>query len=61
MSTRKFSGGLIQLNHGHLKSLQYFVNVAFLAYLFASYMKDICVFGWFCGHNYFPIPALKHL
>ena len=55
MPTRRFSGGLIHLNHGQPYSLQYFVNVAFLAYLFASYMKDIGVLGWFCGHNCFQI------
>ncbi|AES71759.1 glycosyl hydrolase family 9 protein [Medicago truncatula] len=38
MPTRRLSGGLMQFNHRQPKSLQYFVNVAFLAYLFLHYI-----------------------
>ncbi|XP_045822932.1 endoglucanase 12-like [Trifolium pratense] len=52
-------GGLIQLNHGRPQSLQYAVNAAFLASLFADYMEAKGVPGWNCGPNYFSRSVLK--
>ena len=39
--TKTFSitGGLIQLNHGKPRSLQYVVNAAFLASVFSDYLR----------------------
>ncbi|CAO2832625.1 unnamed protein product [Amaranthus hypochondriacus] len=42
-------GGLIELNNGGPKPLQYVVNSAFLANLFADYMDATGVPGWYCG------------
>jgi len=47
------------LNHGQPQSLQYVVNAAFLASLFADYMEAKGVPGWYCGPNFFPISVLK--
>lgn len=55
----KFAGGLIQLNHGRHQSLQYVVNAAFMASLFADYMEARGVPGWNCGPNYIPRSDLK--
>ncbi|KAK7393780.1 hypothetical protein VNO78_22344 [Psophocarpus tetragonolobus] len=52
-------GGLIQLNRGEPQSLQYVANAAFMASLFADYMEEIGVPGWYCGSTYFPMSALK--
>jgi hypothetical protein len=52
-------GGLIQLNHGQPQSLQYVVNAAFLASLFADYMEAKGVPGWNCGPHYFSRSVLK--
>ncbi|XP_058772370.1 endoglucanase 7-like [Vicia villosa] len=52
-------GGLIQLNHGQGQSLQYVVNAAFMASLFAGYVEAIGVPGWNCGPNYIPRSDLK--
>ncbi|KAL5076136.1 hypothetical protein RYX36_015120 [Vicia faba] len=53
------NGGLIQLNHGQGQPLQYVVNAAFLASLFADYMEARGVPGWNCGPNYFQRSDLK--
>uniref|UniRef100_A0A803KMJ8 Endoglucanase n=1 Tax=Chenopodium quinoa TaxID=63459 RepID=A0A803KMJ8_CHEQI len=42
-------GGLIELNSGGPKPLQYVANTAFLANLFADYMDSTGVPGWYCG------------
>ncbi|KMT14682.1 hypothetical protein BVRB_4g074500 [Beta vulgaris subsp. vulgaris] len=42
-------GGLIELNNGGPKPLQYVANAAFLANLFADYMDSTGVPGWYCG------------
>lgn len=46
-------GGLIELNSGGPKPLQYVVNAAFLANLFADYMDATGVPGWYCGPTFF--------
>jgi len=55
----KFAGGLIQLNKGQPRSLQYVANAAFMASLFADYMQGVGVPGWYCGSTYFPVSVLK--
>lgn len=47
------AGGLIQLNHGRAQPLQYAVNFAYLANLYADYLDAVNVPGWYCGPNYF--------
>ncbi|KAL9248299.1 hypothetical protein vseg_021638 [Gypsophila vaccaria] len=42
-------GGMIALNNGGPKPLQYVANAAFLANLFADYMNVTGVPGWKCG------------
>ncbi|XP_073007941.1 endoglucanase 12-like [Typha latifolia] len=51
-------GGLIQLNHGGPRPLQYAVNAAFLASLYADYMNTSGIPGWYCGNNYFDSDTL---
>ncbi|XP_078173070.1 endoglucanase 12-like [Carex rostrata] len=59
MAIRKFNtfnwtqGGLIQLNHGRAQPLQYAMNFAYLANLYADYLDAVNVPGWYCGPNYF--------
>lgn len=52
-------GGLIQLNNGQLQTLQYVVNAAFLANLYADYMDATDVPGWYCGNNFFASETLR--
>ncbi|XP_042442895.1 endoglucanase 12-like [Zingiber officinale] len=52
-------GGLIQLNHGKPRQLQYAANAAFLASVYADYMKESRVPGWHCGSFYFNISSLR--
>ncbi|OAY71183.1 Endoglucanase 12 [Ananas comosus] len=52
-------GGLIELNHGRPQPLQYAVNMAFLASLYADYMDATNVPGWYCGPNYFSADSLR--
>ncbi|KAJ4761809.1 Endoglucanase [Rhynchospora pubera] len=65
MSVRKFNtfnwtqGGLIQLNHGRPQPLQYAMNFAFLASLYADYLDAVNVPGFYCGPNYFSASNLR--
>ncbi|KAK8937561.1 Endoglucanase 12 [Platanthera guangdongensis] len=52
-------GGMIELNHGRPQPLQYVVNTAFLANLYADYMDASKVPGWFCGPFYFSTDVLR--
>ncbi|XAR64945.1 Cellulase [Bertholletia excelsa] len=52
-------GGLIQLNSGGGKPLQYVANAAFLASLFADYMDAVSVPGWNCGPSFFRSADLR--
>ncbi|KAH7670842.1 Glycoside hydrolase family 9 protein [Dioscorea alata] len=52
-------GGMIQLNHGEPQPLQYVVNAAFLASLYADYLDASNVPGWSCGDNYFTVDVLR--
>ncbi|XP_019152465.1 PREDICTED: endoglucanase 12 [Ipomoea nil] len=52
-------GGLIQLNHGQGQPLQYVVNAAFLASLFADYMEVTDVPGMNCGPYFIPLDVLQ--
>ncbi|XP_074319157.1 endoglucanase 12-like [Silene latifolia] len=52
-------GGLIELNNGGPKPLQYVVNAAFLANLFADYMNVTGVPGWNCGPTFFLASELR--
>ncbi|GAB4855923.1 Endoglucanase 12 [Ancistrocladus abbreviatus] len=53
-------GGLIQLNQGGPQPLQYVVNAAFLANLFADYMNASDVPGFNCGPYYVSAPTLRN-
>ncbi|KAK9692242.1 hypothetical protein RND81_09G251000 [Saponaria officinalis] len=53
------TGGLIALNNGGPKPLQYVVNAAFLANLFADYMNVTGVPGWKCGPVFFLASELR--
>lgn len=53
------NGGMIELNHGRPQPLQYVVNTAFLANLYADYMDASRVPGWFCGPFYFSKDVLR--
>lgn len=55
----KCAGGMIELNHGGPQNLQYTVNAAFLATVFADYLNATGVPGWYCGQNFMPISVLK--
>lgn len=50
---------MIQLNHGKAQNLQYIANAAFLASVFADYLNETGVPGWYCGSNFMPISVLK--
>ncbi|GMH11425.1 hypothetical protein Nepgr_013266 [Nepenthes gracilis] len=52
-------GGLAQLNNGGSDPLQYVVNAAFLANLFADYMNATGVPGFYCGPYYVPASSLR--
>ncbi|CAH9080588.1 unnamed protein product [Cuscuta epithymum] len=53
------AGGLIQLNHGEGQPLQYVVNAAFLASLFADYLEATFIPGMNCGPHYIPLDVLR--
>ncbi|VAI02219.1 unnamed protein product [Triticum turgidum subsp. durum] len=52
-------GGLIQLNHGGPQPLQYVVNAAFLASLYADYLDTADTPGWYCGPNFYTTDVLR--
>jgi endoglucanase len=54
-----FAGGLIQLNHGGPQPLQYAVNAAFLASLYADYLEAADTPGWYCGPNFYTTEVLR--
>ncbi|RWV95832.1 hypothetical protein BHE74_00031184 [Ensete ventricosum] len=53
------AGGLIQLNHGRPQPLQYAVNAAFLASLYADYLDAANIPGYYCGPYYFSADSLR--
>ena len=53
------AGGLIELNNGGPKPLQYVATAAFLANLFADYMDADGVPGWNCGPTFYPSSTLR--
>jgi len=55
-----WSGGLIQLNHGKPQPLQYVVKAAFLASLYADYMNESNIPGWYCGSIFISSSSLRH-
>ncbi|MED6125324.1 hypothetical protein PIB30_067463 [Stylosanthes scabra] len=60
--SKKFNrtkGGLIMLNHGNPRPLQYVVNAAFLAKLYSDYMGAIYVPGITCGGKFYGAEALE--
>lgn len=58
-SFNRTKGGLIQLNHGRPQPLQYVVNAAFLATLYADYLEAADTPGWYCGPNFFSTDVLR--
>ncbi|KAL3654006.1 Endoglucanase 12 [Castilleja foliolosa] len=52
-------GGMIELNHGRAQNLQYVANAAFLASVFADYLKALDVPGWNCGPDFVPLSVLQ--
>ncbi|GLJ54225.1 hypothetical protein SUGI_1162870 [Cryptomeria japonica] len=59
-SFNRTRGGLIQLNHGRPQPLQYVVNAAFLASIYADYLKAADIPGWYCGPNFFSVQVLRN-
>ncbi|KFK41003.1 hypothetical protein AALP_AA2G072700 [Arabis alpina] len=53
------SGGLIQLNMGKPRPLEYVVHASFLASLFADYLNSTGVPGWYCGPTFVSNHVLK--
>ncbi|KAG9443443.1 hypothetical protein H6P81_014783 [Aristolochia fimbriata] len=58
-SFNRTRGGLIQLNHGRPQPLQYVVNAAFLASVYADYLDAADTPGWYCGPNFFSTDYLR--
>ncbi|XP_068669071.1 endoglucanase 9-like [Aristolochia californica] len=58
-SFNRTKGGLIQLNHGRPQPLQYVVNAAFLASVYADYLDAADTPGWYCGPNFFSTDHLR--
>ncbi|CAH9072028.1 unnamed protein product [Cuscuta epithymum] len=58
-SFNRTKGGLIQLNYGAPQPLQYVVNAAYLATLFADYLEAADTPGWYCGPNFYSIDVLR--
>lgn len=58
-SFNRTKGGLIQLNHGRPQPLQYVVNAAFLATLYADYLEAADTPGWYCGPTFFSTDVLR--
>ncbi|OMO63939.1 Glycoside hydrolase, family 9 [Corchorus capsularis] len=52
-------GGLIQLNHGKPKPLQYVMNAAFLAALYTDYLQAAFIPGLQCGSKFYPKEAFR--
>lgn len=52
-------GGLIELNHGQPKPLQYVANAAFLAALYSDYLEATFTPGWQCGSKFYPKEAFR--
>ncbi|RZC66016.1 hypothetical protein C5167_009708 [Papaver somniferum] len=52
-SFKRTKGGLIQLNRGVPQPLQFVVQAAFLATLYADYLDASCIPGWYCGLNFY--------
>ncbi|KAJ0242999.1 Endoglucanase 7 [Hirschfeldia incana] len=53
------SGGLIQLNMGKPRPLEYVAHASFLASLFADYLNSTGVPGWYCGPTFISTQVLK--
>ncbi|CAH8307382.1 unnamed protein product [Eruca vesicaria subsp. sativa] len=53
------SGGLIQLNMGKPRPLEYVAHASFLASLFADYLNSTGVPGWSCGPTFVSTQVLK--
>lgn len=53
------AGGLILLNKGGAKPLQYVANTAFLASLFVDYMNTSGVPGFYCGPTFIALDVLR--
>jgi hypothetical protein len=53
------TGGLIQLNHGKPRPLQYVVNAAFLASVFSDYLEAADTPGWYCGPHFYSVEVLR--
>ncbi|XP_009127411.1 endoglucanase 7 [Brassica rapa] len=53
------SGGLIQLNMGKPRPLEYVAHASFLASLFADYLNSTGVPGWYCGPTLVSTQVLK--
>ncbi|KQK21861.1 endoglucanase 9 [Brachypodium distachyon] len=58
-SFNRTKGGLIQLNHGNPKPLQYVVNAAFLASVFSDYLDAADTPGWYCGPHFYSVEVLR--
>ena len=56
---RDFVGGLIQLNMGKPRPLEYVAHASFLASLFADYLNSTGVPGWYCGPTFVSTQVLK--
>ncbi|KAI3903075.1 hypothetical protein MKW92_012132 [Papaver armeniacum] len=52
-SFKRTKGGLIQLNRGAPQPLQFVVQAAFLATLYADYLDAAGIPGWYCGPNFY--------
>ncbi|KAI3959265.1 hypothetical protein MKW92_011940 [Papaver armeniacum] len=50
---KRTKGGLIQLNRGAPQPLQFVVQAAFLATLYADYLDAADIPGWYCGPNFY--------
>ncbi|KAG5237394.1 endoglucanase [Salix suchowensis] len=53
------SGGLIRLNSGRPRPLQYVANTAFLASLFVDYLNATRVPGFQCGSKFISLDVLR--
>ncbi|KAI3884370.1 hypothetical protein MKW92_039527 [Papaver armeniacum] len=52
-------GGLIQLNDGGPKPLQYVVSAVYIAKVFADYLLAQNLHGWICGSSFIHVDELK--
>ncbi|MCL7044397.1 hypothetical protein MKW94_003166 [Papaver nudicaule] len=55
---KRTKGGLIQLNRGAPQPLQFVVNAAFLATLYADYLDASGIPGFYCGRNFYSAKVL---